>query len=537
MTYGLPMAGLKSSRKNAMIKTQFDRKGIAMYEILIVDDETVEREVIRFLLNKYGFPFAVTEAANGQVAMELLEKRRFHVLFTDIKMPFVGGLELARWAREHYPDLRIVFFSGFDDFEYARQAFSLRIINYILKPVNPEEFRKTMADVLEQLRSEEDSARRAASARGAVRRSALLQLLNGIPAERLKVMYPQWDFGFLEDYHRMLMIRMERRSSLQEEGTYLPWEELQPLLPENSQCLTLKPDTGLVLFDGKRHQTRWYQELAERLVTCIRRLSGSDCRIEISHSFDTAEQICPVYMQLKQTLRDRSFIRADQEEAHRGDETVSDDMMLSRLGTDLRLGDAESFRQHMSALLDSCRKRQSSSGAQIRYLCMKVLTLLLDYLPNDAGVSFDKYAGAIQEEHFSSIERRLLELTERIAAELEAGQQSQNHAVQLAKQYIRKHYGESLSLNMIAEKVHLSPRYLSALFVEEEGIGINRYIKKVRMRKACELLRTTNMKVSEICVQVGYSNLSYFCKSFQDDFGMTPDKYRSGGPGEERSGG
>ena len=188
-----------------------------MYEILIVDDEAVEREVIRFLLNKFEFPFNVTEAANGQIAMELLEKRRFHVLFTDIKMPFVEGLELARWARDRYPDLHIVFFSGYDDFEYARQAFSLKIVNYILKPVNPEEFRKTIDGVLEQLRIEEDSARRVASAKGAVRRSALLQLLNGIPPERLKVMYPQWDFSFLSGYHRMLMLRMERRSSKQGE--------------------------------------------------------------------------------------------------------------------------------------------------------------------------------------------------------------------------------------------------------------------------------------------------------------------------------
>ena len=102
-----------------------------MYDILIVDDEAVERQVIRFLLDKFGFPFRITEAANGQQALAFLEKRRFHVLFTDIKMPFVDGLELAKQARELYPDLHIVFFSGFDDFEYARQALSLRIVNYV----------------------------------------------------------------------------------------------------------------------------------------------------------------------------------------------------------------------------------------------------------------------------------------------------------------------------------------------------------------------------------------------------------------------
>lgn len=504
-----------------------------MYEMLIVDDSAVERKVIRFLLNQFEFPFAVTEAADGRHALELLEKRRFHILFTDIKMPFVDGLELAKQARALYQDLHIVFFTGYDDFEYARQALSLRIVNYILKPVNPEEFQKTVAGVLEQIRAKEISEKREVSVRGAVRRSALLQLINGVSPERLRILYPQWDFSFLSEYHRMLMIRMERCSSKQVEEVYLPWEELDTFLPEDSQCLTLKPGVGLVLFGGKRHQSRWYHELAERMVACVRRTTRADCRAEVSYSFETPEQIHPVYTQLKKTLRDRSFIRPSEEVTgdHSGSETTSDDMMLSQLSTDLKLGDADNFRQHMIMLLDSCRKRQPNSGAQIRYLCTKVVTLLLDCLPSDSVVTFDEYAGVIQEEHFSSVEYRLLELTERVAAELEETQQTQSHAVQLAKKYIHKRYSESLSLNMLAEKVHLSPRYLSSLFVEEEGIGINRYIKKVRMYKACELLRSTNLKVSEICVKVGYSNLSYFCKSFQDDFGMTPDKFRSGASG------
>ena len=81
--------------------------------------------------------------------MALLQKKRFRILFTDIRMPFVNGLELAGQARLLDPELHIVFFSGFDDFEYARQALSLRVIDYILKPVDPEEFQKTVAGVIE----------------------------------------------------------------------------------------------------------------------------------------------------------------------------------------------------------------------------------------------------------------------------------------------------------------------------------------------------------------------------------------------------
>lgn len=505
---------------------------MSMYEILIVDDEPVEREVIRFLLKKFELPFHVTEAVNGQQALELLAKRHFHILFTDIKMPFVDGLELARQARDLFPDLHIVFFSGYDDFETARQAFSLGVVNYILKPVNPEEFRKTLTGILERLRERESSARREVSVRGAVRRSALLQLVNGVTPERLRQMYLQWDFGFLEEYHRMLMIRLDRNIQNDVE-IYLPWEELQQLLPEESQCVTLKPGSGLILFGGRKHQRRWYQELAVQMAGCVQTVTGVACFIEVSHSFDGPQEIHKVYTELKKALGDKVFFASNTPAGSnaRTDGPDSDEVLLKRLETDIRLKDARGLRKHMAALLDACRMKPRSSG-QIRYLCTKTVTVLLDSLPGDSGTTFDHASRTIQESQFSTIEQLLLELTEQVAGELEKAQQFQSHGVLLAKQYVHQHFGEGLSLNVIAEKVHLSPRYLSALFVEEEGVGINRYIKKVRMQKACELLLGTNMKVSEICTMVGYSNLSYFCKSFQEDFGMTPDKFRSLPPGE-----
>lgn len=487
-----------------------------MYEMLIADDSAVERDVIRFLIQKNNLPFAVTEAVNGQQALELLQKGRFHVLFTDIKMPFIDGLELAKQVRRLYPDLQIVFFSGYEDFEYARQALSLRIVNYILKPVNPEEFRKTMENVLEELHVREESAQRVVSLQGAVRRSALLQLLNGLSPERLQNLYPHADLSFLNGYHRMMLIRMSQDS-------FLPWERVESLLPEDSQSLSLQPGSGLVLFGGQRKRSGWYQELAERIC----RVTEGNGHALVSNSFENPEEIHRVYSQLKKEIDDKTFFASDENAFYASEpNAMGDDITLKQIRTDILLKDPGALRHDMALLLESCRKQQYKSSAQVRYLCTKVTTLLLDSLPGDAGASFEQYAGIIQQPHFSGIEERLMELTDRVAEKMETTR-NQSHAVLLAKQYIHKHYRENLGLNALAEVVHLSPRYLSSLFAEEAGIGINRYIKKVRMQKACELLQSTNMMVSEICEQVGYNNLSYFCKSFQEDFGMTPDKFRS----------
>lgn len=114
----------------------------------------------------------------------------------------------------------------------------------------------------------------------------------------------------------------------------------------------------------------------------------------------------------------------------------------------------------------------------------------------------------------------------RVIHKLSFQQDSPKHMIYIIEKYIHDHYMDVLSLDILAEKVYLTSHYLSSIFSQEKGIGLNKYIKKVRMDKAEELLRTTNMKIGDICEAVGYTNLSYFCKTFRNEYGVTPEKYR-----------
>ncbi|MCX7657083.1 MAG: response regulator [Oscillospiraceae bacterium] len=127
-----------------------------MYKMLIADDEKTERDVILFLLKKYNFDFDVFQASNGRDANEILNSTPIDVLFTDIQMPFYNGMELAEQARKINPAVEIVFFSGHDDFEYVKTALSMRAINYILKPVNQEEFKKSISDIMDVIKIKEE---------------------------------------------------------------------------------------------------------------------------------------------------------------------------------------------------------------------------------------------------------------------------------------------------------------------------------------------------------------------------------------------
>ena len=123
-----------------------------MYTVLIADDESVERDLVVFLLEQQ-FPnqFQVLQAANGKEALALVQANHIDVLLSDIQMPFLNGIELAREARVVQQDIELLFFSGFDDFEYVQSALILRAVNYVLKPLDPEQFHQALSEIISRL--------------------------------------------------------------------------------------------------------------------------------------------------------------------------------------------------------------------------------------------------------------------------------------------------------------------------------------------------------------------------------------------------
>ena len=123
-----------------------------MLTILIADDEKLERNGIKFLLKREKEEFQIIEAVNGKDALGVLASHHVDLLLTDVKMPYMNGLELSAHVKENYPEVEIVIFSGYNDFSYAREALRYGVVDYVLKPVDPEEFHKTMSRVTAHIR-------------------------------------------------------------------------------------------------------------------------------------------------------------------------------------------------------------------------------------------------------------------------------------------------------------------------------------------------------------------------------------------------
>ena len=122
-----------------------------MIPVLIVDDNKLERQGIRFLLEKQEYSLEITECSNGIEALDKIKEQHFELLITDIKMPIMSGVDLITHIREFNQTLQVVVLSGYDDFNYARELLKANVVDYLLKPINPTEFHTCIAQTLNQL--------------------------------------------------------------------------------------------------------------------------------------------------------------------------------------------------------------------------------------------------------------------------------------------------------------------------------------------------------------------------------------------------
>lgn len=149
------------------------------FQILLVDDDANERSGVRFLIEKLALPLDIFEAPNGKRALELLETNPVDILFTDVKMPYMDGLELSAQVYDRFPSTKIIIFSAYGEFEYAKRAMEANAVNYLLKPVDVAEFERVMESVIDQCRQDAYTAQQRHQRSLAIKKLHWINLLTG----------------------------------------------------------------------------------------------------------------------------------------------------------------------------------------------------------------------------------------------------------------------------------------------------------------------------------------------------------------------
>ena len=505
-----------------------------MYRMMIADDEDGERIGIQYLLNKLGFEFNIIEAEDGKEALKKLEECAVDILMTDVRMPFIDGLELSEIVRNRYPDTEIIFFSGYDDFSYVKQALSIQAVDYILKPVNPEEFKKVIDLVIARIERKKKDELHNQQLKKVLAPYIISRLLSQIPYEKFRNTYRESELDFLNQYKRMILLEFE------EDFFGKTVEDIQDLnnkIEENGLILScdmvdLNPAQGIILFTDDGKNSSYYRKVAGEIHILIEKEYHVSCFLAVSDLIDAPDDIGSIYQKTEAYFEERFFNKDifvyPIESGDRTKSVKSENVtrIFNEIEEDIKFCDVFSLKKNVEIILDKCRNNEFQSYIYTRFICGNLIKILYHALPEHQNEMADKIEELYRVNHFSEIEQSLLDLMGRVVRVLDSQQDSPKHMIAIIEKYIRDHYMEVLSLDVLAEKVFLTPHYLSSIFSQEKGIGLNKYIKKVRMDKAEQLLTTTNMKIGDICEAVGYTNLSYFCKTFRNEYGVTPEKYR-----------
>ena len=523
-----------------------------LYRVLLVDDEEDIREGISRKMDWLGLGFSlVGEAANGQDALELAESLRADVILTDIKMPFMDGLELCRILTDRLPAARFVVFSGFDAFEYAKQAIQMNVVEYILKPINADELSAVLRRLKDQLDRERAERRNVELLRSrytenlpVLRELFYANLLDGHiepGTERERAAHLDIDLQGEEWAVGLAYIGSDRRDAL---STLSVQKLLEESLTADRCRLTLYNDWVAVIVSLTESFTIYdLIRVLDRVCTLAASYLGLTLTVGVGAPCKELSGMARSAAEARTALEYRSMVGRGQViyigdlEPDGGQVLTFEEADERTLTAAVRLGSEQEVRDAAAALAGKIREANPSAG-QYNLFLMELVTHLMK-MTRRSGVGVEEVFGTgfslpIQDSALPSLEEledwcaerylRLRTLIRRRQTD-SAGQ-----TVETAKEYIRQHYAESdLSVEKLCAYLHLSSTYFSTLFKRETGTSFTAYVTTVRMEAAAEAIRGTEEKTYLIAQRCGYEDPNYFSYVFKRHFGVTPTKYRSEG--------
>lgn len=503
-----------------------------MYKMLIVDDEKTERECIRYLTEQSGLPLELKEACDAADAIQILEEWQADILFTDVQMPVTTGLELAKKAGEFLPDLKTIIFSSYAEFEYARTAMTLGAENYILKPVVPAELDATLRKVIKELDEAQTSRLWQDRQQTYLLQYALQSYINGNykPSSSDPDLTDQ-----LNSFSQLVLLDFS--GSFLEKNYTAFYEGLRSFMHLDMETLSLSP-TQALLFLRQKYDDAY--AFGCRLYSYITDTFHADCYLSISRPFQQYTSLQDAYTFAEQQMEQRFWNpelkifsydhEYDQTESAQG---LDDDSLLSVIRRSLSSKDAVNLQKNLELLFQKYRMPSNQSQIFVKFVFSNLITTLYPFLPagqNGKRTEFKPLDTLITELYLQPDILEIISVVQSMAEKIIKSYEVTGHNIRRevlsVQDYIGKNFKNDLSVEQLASLVYLTPDYLSRLFKKSTKKSLSQYIRQVRMEKASELLRTTNRKVIDIGIDVGYPNYSYFCQSFREYFGKSPEKYR-----------
>lgn len=497
--------------------------------ILMVDDDRILVEKLEETVDWKRIGISTVFTANNiRQAQKILEEFPIEILLCDIDMPQGSGLELLEWLRNHEIQTECIFLSSYANFAYAQKALSLASREYLLKPISNYELEQVLEKVIMEITK---------NSRGRVERNiphkeqVWRQILLGDSTGNylLESYYEEKDVFQLELVKVFIKAEDSQKSKKQTVCKFL-------LSGQGEEALVPVYDNlwALVWKNRRKEKEERVKEARELADLIHSRVECNVC-VYMSEECCTEADISQTWKRLKTVeetaLPEKNGVILENARASAlEEETVPWESWQKMMQDSQNLGVVfEKIQLYLKEVLET----KAWTGKKLRQFMREFHQFLYVYLAQqrlDFRQVFDNVEFERQEEEAYVFLEGCIEFISYVFETLQRNQlynQNRENAIECVKEFISKNLDKDLSRGNLAKEVYLSEDYLSRTFKMETGKSLTVYIAEQRMEKAKEYLENSNLTVSQIALEVGYHNFSYFSKTFRDITGFTPNEYRN----------
>ncbi|NIK67037.1 response regulator [Paenibacillus sp. BK720] len=511
--------------------------------MLLVDDEAIDLEWLQVRVENGGFKDlrVVGTAKSGFAALSIMEQERIDIILTDIRMPIMSGIEFARRAKELHPDVRIVFISGHEDFNYAKEAIQLKAYDYLLKPVDDRDLETTVTGVCAKVKEDRRNRSTVQEALPYVQRELLLRWFREASPSPVEERVAQFLAPYLDAGVAAILVEtddLERYAKeMSVEGKRELWLKVEDFLKDFAQ----KEGLGELMHGFDNRFVLLAADADHALEKMIREFKAAfpfTITIGLGDRAYRAEELHDSYRQAEAALSIKWIM---------GKDRVIRDASSRSLGSPAAAGTDKHVNDMLQAILDYDLVKIDDClvalfwhgyGPLRKSEAYDLIVRITSKLHSDLQLLNEDLYGLLNWEAqqpdmlfefetmndiVSWLRRRFFELSELL---FNKRRKKDRKLIADIIGYMEEHLVQKVTLKEVAAQFHFTPNYLGFLFKEETGVAFSDYLNDIRIRKASVMLDDPRLKVYEIAERVGYKNVIYFNRMFKQATGMTPGEYR-----------
>lgn len=537
-------------------------------KVFLVEDEMVIRRGIKNSIDweKEGYIFC-GEASDGELAYPMIIKEKPDILITDIRMPFMDGLELCKLVKKELPNIKILILSGYDEFDYAKEAIRLGVTEYLLKPISSGKLLEALNGVSESIRREKEDKDLVRKYMEEMRENTehekqkfFEQMIAGnlSMADALET-GKKYEMNLSAGMYNLLLFRFTLGKENRKSGELLGEAEyaIEKLTERLEYVFEFQRGVEgwafLLMADNEEQMSERVKELSKDLeeimknystITYFGGIGQPVARLrELEESFREAERA----LAARFTMELNRIISVEDIRMAQNVDTL-DDIEITSFGEIektrtmlekfLNNGAEDEIDEFVDVYINELPEENLKSVLMRQYIIMDAYIVMMSFCEKIEGIEGEMQAQSEELKNSMKTIQTLEEIKNYIRMLLKKiigvrdtiSGRRYSDIIEIAKDQIRKTYmSDEISLNTIAAEVGMSPSYFSSIFSKEMGKTFVEYLTEIRMDRAKELLMCSSMKTSEIGYEVGYKDPHYFSYIFKKTQNCTPKEFRARG--------